>query len=342
MGIKTFSIRFNEQEFEFPCDADDTLLRAALRAGLGFPYECNAGGCGTCKFELVEGDVENRWPEAPGLSSRDRRKGRQLACQCVPKSDCVIQARLLHDKVPHMRPNRMLAELVTLRQLTEDMAEFCFRTQHPAHFLPGQFALLDVPGVQGSRGYSMSNRPNEAGEWEFIIKRMPQGQASTYLFDATSGGDIFELDGPYGLSFLRPEVPRDLVCIAGGSGLSPILSIVRAASHDKRMTKRSIQLFYGGRTPSDLCVQPYLDADPVVAERVQLHQSISEPEAEASKHWDGPLGFIHDLVFQTLSKPLDQYEFYFCGPPVMIDTLSRILLVEHRVPFEQVHYDRFY
>lgn len=339
---KTYTIQFEEQEFEFPCDDDDTLLRAALRAGLGFPYECNSGGCGTCKFELHSGQVDNRWPDAPGLSSRDRRKGRQLACQCVPKSDCVIQARLLHDKVPQLRPNRLPAELVSVRELTSDMAEFRFKTEHPAHFLPGQFALLDVPEVEGSRGYSMSNLPNEDGVWEFIIKKMPDGTASTKLFEACRIGDQLMLDGPYGLSFLRPEVPRDLVCIAGGSGLSPILSIVRAASHDKRLAKRDIQLFYGGRTPADLCVQPYLDADPAMAERVQLHQAISEPDAAESADWDGPTGFVHDLVFSTLSEPLDNYEYYFCGPPVMIDTVSRLLLVEHRVPFDQVHYDRFY
>ena len=337
-----FTIQFEEQEFEYACDADDTLLRAALRAGLGFPYECNAGGCGTCKFELVSGAVENIWPDSPGLSPRDQKKGRQLACMCVPTSDCVIKARLLHDKVPHLRPNRMEAELTALRPLTADMTEFQFKTEHPAHFLPGQYALLDVPGVSGSRGYSMCNLPNEQGEWHFVIKQMPDGAASTRLFEACQPGDVLTLDGPYGLSFLRPEVPRDIVCIAGGSGLSPILSIARAATHDKRLAKRTIHLFEGGRGPEDLCAQNYLEADSMLHDRVTLHQAISDAELGQSSDWDGPVCFIHELALQSLGDELSDYEFYFCGPPPMIDALTRTLLVDHRVPFEQVHYDRFY
>ena len=338
----SFKIQLESQEFEFSCQSDDTILRAALRAGLGFPYECNAGGCGTCKFELMQGEVENTWPEAPGLSGRDRRKGRQLACQCQPRSDCVIQARLLHDKAPHLRPNRLSAELKAVRPLTQDMAEFQFRTEHPAHFLPGQYAMLQVPGVSGSRAYSMSNVPNDDGDWQFIIKRMPDGQASNRLFDACRIGDRLPLDGPFGLSFLRKDVPRPIVCIAGGSGLSPILSIVRAACHDKRLARRKILLFYGGRGPDDLCVQPYLDADSEMASRVALYQAVSDAALAQSSNWSGPVGPIHELMLEILADQLPEHEFYFCGPPGMIDALSRLLLVQHRVPFEQVHYDRFY
>jgi toluene monooxygenase electron transfer component len=71
----------------YSCAGDDTLLRAALRAGRGFPYECNSGSCGTCKVELVEGEIHTLRPDAPGLAERDRAKNRVLACQAEPRGD---------------------------------------------------------------------------------------------------------------------------------------------------------------------------------------------------------------------------------------------------------------
>ena len=100
-----------EGQGEFHCAADDVLLRGGLREGLGLPYECNAGGCGTCKIEVLSGEVENLWADAPGLSDRDKRKGRVLACQCRPKSDCVIKVRLDEQYTPKILPKQQAVSL---------------------------------------------------------------------------------------------------------------------------------------------------------------------------------------------------------------------------------------
>lgn len=84
----------------FVCEPSDTILRAALRAGFAFPYECNVGQCGSCRFELLKGEVEDLWPGAPALNERDRRKSRKLACQSRPISDCVIKVRADPDCAP--------------------------------------------------------------------------------------------------------------------------------------------------------------------------------------------------------------------------------------------------
>ncbi len=168
--MTSFNVKISDQEFEFECEEGDTILRAALRAGLGMPYECNSGGCGACKVEVLEGNVDNIWEDAPGLSPRDIKKGRKLSCQCIPTEDCEIKVRLNPEAAPVHKPIKSKAVLFEINKLTDDMAEFCFKTEHPAHFLAGQFALLDFPGITGSRGYSMCNLPNEEGEWRFIIK----------------------------------------------------------------------------------------------------------------------------------------------------------------------------
>src|SRR5207237_7191711 len=93
----------------YSCSDDDTLLRAALRAGFGMPYECNAGSCGTCKVDLLEGQITSLRPDAPGLAERDRAKGRVLACQARPATDCKIKVRLRPGDGPAHRPARSRA-----------------------------------------------------------------------------------------------------------------------------------------------------------------------------------------------------------------------------------------
>ncbi|BAO43853.1 2Fe-2S iron-sulfur cluster-binding protein [Thiolapillus brandeum] len=339
MGYK---ITVDGSDNEFSCDDRDTLLRAALRQGVTIPYECNSGGCGSCKFELVSGEVEDLWPDAPALTPRDKRKGKKLACQCRPVSDAVIKVRLEDHAAPEIRPNRFKVRYLGRRDLTADMAEFRFQSDAPARFLPGQFAMLSLPGIQGDRAYSMSNIPNEAGYWQFIIKRMPEGNASTWLFSELKEGDVLELDAPYGQAYLRPEIERDVVCIAGGSGLSPVMSIVRAATGDSRFADRKIYLFYGGRTPGDICTPELLsEIEPLDAQLI-CETAISDADAATRESWEGPCCFVHELVEQTLGDRMPEFEYYFCGPAPMTEAVQRMLMIEHKVPFEQIHFDRFF
>lgn len=333
----SFSIKIDGTGEEFSV-ANDTLLGAALRQGLGFPYECNSGGCGSCMFEVVSGEVKELWPDAPGLSARARERGRRLACQCEPASDCVIKVRLKSDYVPLHRPARVAATLVEARKLTHDLTEFCFQTPEPADFLPGQFALLHLPNVEGARAYSMSNLSTDGGTWNFIIRHVPKGRGTAVLFTQLKTGDQIKIDGPYGLAYLRPESPRDIVCIGGGSGLSPMVSIVRAAVRDPRLIDRKITFFYGARTPNDLCIEELLARDPLMAERATVIPAISTP----TEGWQGEQGFIHEVMQKKLAAGFENYEFYCCGPPPMTDAIQRLLLLDKRVPAQQLHFDRFY
>ena len=328
-------------EAVYDCPEDDVLLRAALRAGLPFPYECNSGSCGSCKFELLDGEVESLWPEAPGLAERDRRKGRWLGCQTRAKSDCRIRFRPDPACVPKVSPRRFWARLESQRPLTHDLAEFRFRAKAPAEFLPGQYALLKLPGVSGLRAYSMSNLANGAGAWEFQIKNFPGGAGSRALFGALVQGDAIELDAPYGMAYLRADSPRDVACIAGGSGIAPMIAIARAMAGTPERASRRLLLFYGGRGPADICGEDMLAALPGYGERIAFEPVISMPELDTEKRWRGATGFVHEHVARTL-RDFAAYEYYLAGPPPMVDATLRLLVLENKVPVAQVHYDRFY
>ena len=167
----------------------DTLLRAALRSGVAFPYECNSGGCGSCKFELLEGEVENLWPDAPGLTARDKRKGLLLGCQCIATTDLRIKVRTGSDGLTHMRAKRLRARLIEVNDVTHDIREFRFVSDGGADFLAGHYAMLQIPGVDTPRAYSMSNVGNDKGEWDFQIRRVANGAATAQLFHHLQKGD---------------------------------------------------------------------------------------------------------------------------------------------------------
>ena len=320
----------------------DTVLRASLRAGVGFPYECNSGGCGSCKFDIVSGAVENLWPDAPGLTERDRCKNKQLACQCVPNGDLFIKVRLDPECVPRLQPRRMRARLVGTLDVTHDIREFRFATDGPSEFLPGQYASLEIDGVSAPRCYSMSNLPNPEGEWHFQIRRVPHGQASARLFEQICVGNTVELDGPYGQAYLREHCERDIVCVAGGSGLAPMVSIARGAAAAGLLRDRRLHFFYGGRTPRDLCGEDFLRELSGFGEGVLYHPVVSNAPSEELHSWSGNVGFVHEWLPRKLGDDLTGFEFYFAGPPPMTQAIQEMLMVKHRVPFQQIHFDRFF
>ena len=320
----------------FECDEGDTILRAALRAGQGMPYSCNVGSCGNCRFTLVEGSVTHLREDAPAWTERDLKKNRFLGCQARPDGPCTIKFRPDPDFVPRDPPLRRRAELIGTADITHDIREFRFRVDGPDAFRPGQYALLYLPGVEGGRPYSMSNLPGR-GEWHFQIRRVPGGAATGHLFDRLAPGDVIDIDGPYGQAWLREDSPRDILLMAGGSGLSPMVSIARGAAAAGMLDGREMHFFYGCRTPDDLFEPGRLD--PQLDGRMNFMAALSDPPAGGD--WTGRTGFIHDVVQAEMHERLKDLEIYFAGPAVMASAIQK-MAYELGVPADQLHFDEFY
>ena len=334
-------IKIADSDLAFECGADDTITRAGLRAGLAMPYECNVGSCGNCKIELIEGATEPAWPAAPALSERDRSKNRVLGCQAHPRADCMINVRLAEQFLPVYRPQRFRATLSAVRDITHDIREFDMQADTSMPFLSGQYALVTLPGVAGQRAYSMSSACPEKGSsvWQFQIKRMPGGAGTAVLFDQLRVGDQLAVDGPYGHAQLREDCPRDVVCISGGSGISPMLSIARAMMASPRMAARKMHFFYGGRTERDICGEAVLRELSGFGERLFYHPSLSM--TEEGDGWTGHRGFVHENVLAMIGGVPAEFEYYFAGPPAMTQATQRMLM-KNKVPLSQMHFDAFY
>jgi len=334
-----FQISLAGSEATYACDEGDTLLRAGLRQGLGLAYECNVGACGSCKFDLLEGEVDDLFPDAPGLRPKERERGKRLACQCVPTSNCTIKIRSGAEYASAIRPRRFAARFTGCVSVTPDMSIFSFSADTPAEFLAGQYAMLEIPGVGQPRAYSMSNLGNRDGTWEFIIRRVPGGRVTNYLFDTLRPGDEITIDGPYGVAYLRRDIPRRIVGIAGGSGLAPVISIMKDSA-TLTTTQGTPVMLFGGRTSKDIPdVSKLLEGS---GARIEFHPIVSAPDADAGANWSGDTGFVHEFIERKLSGPLSDCEFYLAGPPPMIESVVRLLVADHKVPASQIHFDRFF
>lgn len=318
---------------------DDTLLGCMLRAGLGMPYECNAGGCGSCKFTLVEGDLADDLDDTPGLRNADRRKNKHLACISRVRGDCVIDVRLDPAYVPRIAPRRRQALFVSREALTHDLWEFRFKTEDRAEFLPGQYAKLHFPEIVGPRSYSMSNTANADGLWCFQIKRVPGGAATTALFERDLEGCTAILDGPYSIAHLDAASPRRVICIAGGSGLAPMVSILRGLAEAGGAIDEA-SLYYGARTPRDVVDPDYFASIPGFDSTRQYCPVVSEADDDPA--WAGPAGFLHEHLATALPEDCGESDFYIAGPPPMVDAVRRHLVLDRGVPVERLHYDRFF
>ncbi|WP_321797970.1 2Fe-2S iron-sulfur cluster-binding protein [Caballeronia sp. J97] len=332
----------SDQTYE--CEAGDVMLRSALRAGIAFPYECNVGACGNCKFELIEGEVEVAWPDAPGWTAKDRERRRYLGCQSAPRGDCTIKMRPSAHYAPKHAPRKVRGTLTERRAITHDIEEFRFELSDGMRFEPGQYALLTLPGVQGQRAYSMSNIAggiDAPRELHFQVRRVPNGQGTGVLFDTLDVGACIDIDGPYGMAYLRRDVKRDILCIAGGSGLAPMISIARGVAAESALDDVKLHFLYGGRTPRDVCGRDMLEELPGWAERLHFQAAVSDVAPDSETAWDGHVGFVHTVAETLFGENLRDMEIYFAGPPAMGAAIQRAL-VALKVPFEQVHFDQFY
>jgi len=329
-----------KSDIVYDCDSD-TITRAATRAGLGFPYECNVGECGNCRFELIEGEVSYLRENPPAITERDAERKRYLGCQAVPHGDCTIKVPLRdHYKSKHL-PKKTRGVLTEAIDITHDIREFRFKLSEPAKFLAGQYGLITAPGVEGARAYSMSNTGESGEEWHFQIRRVPNGRATGSLFDGMKIGDSLDLDGPYGMAYLREDAPRDILCLGGGSGLSPMVSISRAAAHSAALQGRNIYFVYGGRTPRDICGEEFLRELPGYGERIHYTPVISMVDDPTSAGWTGKTGFVHDVAEEMFGEKLANFEVYFAGPPLMAQSVTK-MLIKAKVPGAQMHFDQFY
>ncbi len=317
-----------------------SLLETLTQQNIFVPSACGGRGtCGYCKLKVIEGAGPFLPTEEPYIDAEERAAGTRLSCQVKLRNDVRIE-------IP--------AELLTIRQYlctcaeiidwTYDIKQFRLTLSEgeSMDYAPGQYVQLLAPQYEGSseevyRAYSISSDPADKRAIELIVRRVPNGICTTYLFDHLKKGDQVRINGPYGQFYLR-DTDAPIIFIAGGSGIAPIKSMLHHMQNTGN--ERRAIFFFGLRSTKDVFLMDEMQAFEKTLHSFTFVPVVSQPEPGSL--WDGTTGRVTDAAANHLNKQPDagEYEGYLCGSPGMIESSIQVL-TKHGITESKIYYDKF-
>lgn len=340
-------VNARNRAYAFDATEGEKILYAGLSDAIGLPYECASGTCGTCKARLVSGEVVDGWPEAPG---RKYLKGDDefLMCQCSAKTDASIEVASFVQPIAAgvSIPAALKGIISTTRQLTPDVIHLQVKLSQTVEFDAGQFMMVQVPGVPGFRGWSMVNHQRGADNLEFIVKKKPGGGISEWLFGKDCAGVEVELFGPLGQATFYPGLLKNILCIAGGSGIAGMLSILSRAAQNDYFKHHKGNVFFGVHTLKDaFFLDEFSRFRQQCGDNLNVTIALSKEAPPDSVLNDYPqlkfdTGYVHDIAGRHMQGNYQNVRAYLAGPPPMVDATIRMLL-QARLTSDNICYDKF-
>lgn len=300
-----------------------TILQAALRQGVWLPFACGHGTCATCKVQVLEGDVEIGAASPFALMDIERDEGKVLACCATVQSDVTIEADI--DVDPDFLGHPVAdfrATVSAIVELSPTIKGLHLQLDRPMAFQSGQYVNLDLPGIDGSRAFSLANPSGQASEVELHVRLVEGGAATGYIHQQLKVGDRLQLSGPYGQFFVRGSQPGDLIFMAGGSGLSSPQSMILDLL--EQGDSRQITLFQGARNVAELYNRELFEG--LAREHGNFTYVPALSQASDDPSWQGFKGFVHDAAKAHFDGRFSGHKAYLCGPPPMIDAAISTLM----------------
>ena len=335
----SFKITLQPADRDFLVEDNEPILPAAIRQGIGLPYGCRDGACGSCKSRLIEGRVIHGPHQHKALSVAEEDAGYILTCCAMPQSDCVVEARSVPGagEYPVLKlPTRVLA----ITMPTTDVA--VLRLQLPANqnlqYRAGQYVEF-ILRDGARRSYSMANAPHNLGSppaIELHLRHMPGGKFTDHVFGAMKERDILRMEGPFGSFFLREDSDKPIVMLASGTGFAPIKAVIEHMQF-KGIT-RPATLYWGCRCRADLYQHEWCQRMAVEMPNLRYVPVLSEPRPEDA--WIGRTGFVHEAVMADWPD-LSGHQVYACGAPLMVDAAQRDFVERCGLPADEFLADAF-
>ncbi|MGM9425611.1 CDP-6-deoxy-delta-3,4-glucoseen reductase [Hydrogenophaga sp. MI9] len=317
----TLSITVQPSGRQFGAESGETILAAGIRQGIGLPYGCKDGACGSCKCKLVSGTVTHGPHQEKALSAAEEAAGYVLTCCGVAQDDVVIESRQVTE-AGAFPIKKMPVRVLSMERASHDV--IVLKLQLPAadtfQYHAGQYVeFLLRDGDR--RSYSMANAPHTQAAGpvvELHIRHMPGGKFTDHVFGAMKEKDILRVEGPYGGFFLREDSDKPMVLLASGTGFAPIKAIVEHMRH-KGIT-RPATLYWGGRRPADLYQAAWIEEQLAAMPNLRYVPVISDALPEDA--WTGRTGFVHKAVVED-TPDLSGHEVYACGAPIVIESARK-------------------
>ncbi len=314
--------------------ADETILDAALRAGLTLPHSCRNGVCGTCKAKVLEGTVQHGGREATGLSEPERLDGYALMCQARPCGPVTIESAVVAETAG-IPMRKLVTRVQSLEKLAPDVMRIRLKLpqSQSLQFLPGQYINIVMNGGI-RRSLSLANPSHESDFLELHLRNYG-GPFSTHVFTAMKETDLVRLEGPLGTFFVRESSDKPIIFVASGTGFAPIKAMIEHHLHHG--ARRPMTLYWGARRPADL----YLHG---LAERWAREHGLDYvpvvSDAQPQDGWAGRTGFVHRAVMADVPD-LSGHQVYACGAPIVVSSARDDFIAHCRLPATEFFADMF-
>ncbi|HZE92588.1 MAG TPA: CDP-6-deoxy-delta-3,4-glucoseen reductase [Rhizobacter sp.] len=335
----TFTVTVQPSGASFQVDRDEPILTAAIRQGIGLPYGCKDGACGSCKSKLLQGRVIHGAHQSKALSSEEEDAGFTLTCCAAAQTDVVIEARTV-PAAGEFAVRKMPCRVISIHKPTGDVA--VLQLQLPANdslrYRAGQYIEFMLRDGD-RRSYSMANAPHTQAQQpgiELHIRHMPGGKFTDHVFGAMKEKEILRLEGPWGSFFLREDSDKPIVLLASGTGLAPIKALIEHMQF-KRITRHTV-LYWGCRSRADLYLHEW--AVKAVHETANLTYVPVLSHAKPEDAWRGRTGLVHQAVMSDLPD-LSGHQVYACGAPIMVESAQRDFVALCGLPDDEFYADAF-
>lgn len=302
-----------------------TLLDAALRAGLYIPHACGHGLCGTCKVEVLEGEIDHGEASPFALLEMERDEGKCLACCATPLSDVEIEADIEEEPDAQNHPVRDFVAVVSnIETLTPRIKSiFLSLPDNEIEFQAGHYVNVLIPGMEDTpKAFSIASPPAEKNRIELNVALVENGKGTHWLHEQLKVGDELHFSGPYGRFYVRESAPEPMLFLAGGSGLSSPKSMILDLL-DKGET-RDITFIYGARNQAELYYRELFES--LAAKHANFTYLPALSEEPEDSDWQGLRGFVHEAAKTHFDGKFSGHKAYMCGPPPMIDACITTLM----------------
>ena len=332
----TFQISILPSGRTFTVNPDEAMLAAGIRQGIGLPYGCKDGACGSCKCKKIEGTVIHGPHQAKALSEAEEANGYVLTCCGVPQSDVLLESRQVSE-AGAFPIRKMPSRVSAMERKSHDV--ILLRLQLPANdpfvYHAGQYVEFILR--DGSRrSYSMANARHNGPGVDLHIRHMPGGKFTDHVFGVMKEKEIQRIEGPFGSFYLREDSDKPMVLLASGTGFAPIKALIEHMQ--MQGITRAATLYWGGRRPEDLYLDAWVRQKMVEMPNLQYVPVISN--ATAQDAWTGRTGFVHKSVLEDLPD-LSGYQVYACGAPIVVDSARLDYSELAGLPEEEFYADSF-
>jgi CDP-4-dehydro-6-deoxyglucose reductase len=316
----------------------ETILDAALRAGLNLPHSCKGGHCSSCRARIREGRIQYPHGTRPiGLMEEEEREGYALLCQAhAADRELTIEVREIRPPVPEIVVKSLPCRIERLQLLAPDiMAVFLRLPGHETfHFVPGQYLDIMLPQSR-RRSFSIANPPDDAQLIELHVRRVASGEFTQQLFSGMKEKTLLRIEGPLGQFWFRRESPRPALLIGGGTGYAPLRSMLRALLSVG--DRRSLHLYWGAQKLRELYEDEQLRELCAQHPNLRYTPVLSDPSPD--DRWQGRRGLVHAAALEDHPQ-FAGVDVYVSGPPAMVEAV-RHEFKERGLPPEQLFFDSF-